>query len=139
MPISKTGNLLIHGLKGVGRVASKSFMPLMIGADAFGVANAVASGEQSLGEAVGESAGGWGGFALGNRLARKIPRVKYLSPVLNVGVPMLTGMAGSIIGGKAGNAIAPWQRGQGARDQLLSGGSQGYPPQTPEDEDVQIG
>lgn len=139
MPITKTGNALLKGLGAVGDFAGKAFPLAMTGLMAGQTAYDIVSGEDSVGGSIGGLAGGLAGFDLGQKLIGKLPKVKYLSTPLSMIGGMAAGVVGDSLGRSVGNAIASWQRGLGAQAQSLAGGSQNFPPQPYEGQNVQIG
>lgn len=80
---------------------------------AFGTANSIASGEQSLGEGLGELGGGLAGWSLGakgfNSLAKNMKPGK-LKTALSFASGFLGSGIGASIGAGMGHAVMPFQR-----------------------------
>lgn len=85
----------------------------MPGLMAFGAANSVASGENSVGGSLGELGGGLAGYSLGTKAVGALAR--NMKPGLLKGtLGILGGMAASVpgsgIGASLGNAVLPFRR-----------------------------
>lgn len=94
---------------GFGRVGSFAMPGLM----AFGAVNNIASGEQSVGGALGELGGGLAGWSLGSKafgsLAKNM-KPGFLKSGLGIATSLLTSGIGSSVGSGVGNAVLPFRR-----------------------------
>lgn len=120
MPITKTGSEFLKaagiqnvpGAPGIGRkalsAAGRFSMPL------FGAglpAINVAAGDSSVGEAVGETAGGFAGWRMADNLVNRLPKIPYVTPAIRFLSPVVGSMIGSVAGSSTLGALAPvWKR-----------------------------
>lgn len=133
MAITKTGNMLMKGLRGVGeKIKGTLANPFLAAGNGMWVgqnAYDVATGERSLGDAIGDVAVGTLGFhyagKLGDRLTRNmkkpIPFEKqtpggpttqrtWAGSALNLVTTVGVGVGASMFGSAIGDKIMPWQR-----------------------------
>jgi len=105
---------------GIGRVAN----PLLVGGF---IGNAVLSGEQSLGESVGETVGGIGGFSLGNRIAQHfIPKGGFWGAAARAAAGMAGASIGSLAGSALGSKVPLYHRQPQTPESYFSGNNQQY-------------
>lgn len=119
--------------RGMGLAGSFAMPGLM----AFGAANSVASGENSLGGSLGELGGGLSGWSLGEHLGKSVTKnikSKFLKGPLRLGASLGLGLAGSFMGGTIGsgmgNSILPFRRKPPAYEAWLNETAAGWNGQT---------
>lgn len=94
---------------GFGRMSSFAMPGLM----AFGAVNNIASGDQSVGESLGELGGGLAGWTLGSKAfgsMAKNMKPGLLKSGLGIATSLLTSGIGSSFGSGVGNAVLPFRR-----------------------------
>lgn len=105
MAITKTGN----ALSAMGRDAIYGPMATLF------TGMGVASGNQSVGEAVGMGVGGTAGWQVGSKLTKGLKKMPGKLGLLGKGLSIASGLGGSMIGaqagGSAGKKVPIWQRG----------------------------
>jgi len=114
MAITKTGNKLLGtvatGIKNFGSKAMRFAVPAMVTATA---ANDIMSGQRSVGGAVGDALGAYGGYELARRgmdMLNKRRRVPYLSSAAGFVVPLMASMYAGDVGGNLLKKVMPWRR-----------------------------
>ena len=114
MAITKTGiawlTPVLHGAKVLGNMALRHAFPAVTTALA---ANDIASGQRSVGEAIGDAAGSVAGYYGTNALMKRLTRnrkIPYVGGALNFVIPTAASIIGADKGSEILGKVAPWRR-----------------------------